>query len=96
MILLSNLNVPAAGKIILAARLMAKKTAVKAPVKPMSKTEDVSGIADATGLTKKQVICPLLSVQFSVSRSENLFKSSISFADRKIWLEYFGYAISDF
>ena len=30
-------------------------TAVKAPRKAMSKTEIVSGIADATGLTKKQV-----------------------------------------
>jgi nucleoid DNA-binding protein len=34
---------------------MANATAVKAPAKPMSKTEVVSGIADATGLTKKQV-----------------------------------------
>ncbi len=34
---------------------MAKKTATKATAKPMSKTEIVSGIADATGLTKKQV-----------------------------------------
>ncbi|UCC97342.1 MAG: HU family DNA-binding protein [Phycisphaerales bacterium] len=34
---------------------MAKKTGVKAPAKPMTKSEIVSGIADATGLTKKQV-----------------------------------------
>jgi nucleoid DNA-binding protein len=34
---------------------MAKKTATKAPAKPMTKTEVVSGIAEATGLTKKQV-----------------------------------------
>ena len=35
---------------------MAKKTtATKAPAKPMSKSEIVSGIADETGLTKKQV-----------------------------------------
>jgi len=34
---------------------MAKKTTVKTPAKPMSKSEVVSGIADATGLTKKQV-----------------------------------------
>jgi len=33
---------------------MAKKAATKA-AKPMSKTEIVSGIAEATGLTKKQV-----------------------------------------
>jgi nucleoid DNA-binding protein len=30
-------------------------TAVKAPPKAMSKSEIVSGVADATGLTKKQV-----------------------------------------
>jgi len=30
-------------------------TAVKAPAKPMSKSQIVSGVADATGLTKKQV-----------------------------------------
>jgi len=34
---------------------MAKKKAVKAPAKPMTKSEIVSGIADETGLTKKQV-----------------------------------------
>ena len=34
---------------------MANKTATKASAKPMSKSEIVSGIADATGLTKKQV-----------------------------------------
>ena len=34
---------------------MAKKTAVKTPAKPMTKSEIVSGIADATGLTKKEV-----------------------------------------
>jgi len=34
---------------------MATTTAVKSPVKPMSKSEVVSGIADVTGLTKKQV-----------------------------------------
>jgi nucleoid DNA-binding protein len=32
-----------------------KKTAEKGPAKPMTKSEIVSGIADATGLTKKQV-----------------------------------------
>jgi nucleoid DNA-binding protein len=32
-----------------------KKATEKAPTKPMSKSEIVSGIADATGLTKKQV-----------------------------------------
>jgi nucleoid DNA-binding protein len=31
------------------------KTASKAPAKPMTKSEIVSGIADATGLAKKQV-----------------------------------------
>ena len=34
---------------------MANATTVKAPAKPMSKSEIVSGIADETGLTKKQV-----------------------------------------
>ena len=34
---------------------MAKKTAQKAAAKPMSKSEVVAGIADQTGLTKKQV-----------------------------------------
>ena len=34
---------------------MAKKTAAKTSAKAMSKSEIVSGIADATGLTKKQV-----------------------------------------
>ena len=34
---------------------MATATVVKTPAKPMSKSEIVSGIADATGLTKKQV-----------------------------------------
>ena len=34
---------------------MANKTAVKAVAKPMSKSEVVLGIADTTGLTKKQV-----------------------------------------
>ena len=34
---------------------MAKKTAAKTPEKPMTKSEIVSGIADTTGLTKKQV-----------------------------------------
>jgi nucleoid DNA-binding protein len=34
---------------------MAKKTAVTTSTKPMTKSEIVSGIADATGLTKKQV-----------------------------------------
>ncbi len=34
---------------------MATATAVKAPRKAMSKSEVVSGIADTTGLTKKQV-----------------------------------------
>ena len=34
---------------------MAKKTEVKTSAKPMTKSEIVSGIADATGLTKKQV-----------------------------------------
>jgi len=34
---------------------MAKKTAVKTPEKPMTKSEIVLGIADATELTKKQV-----------------------------------------
>jgi nucleoid DNA-binding protein len=32
-----------------------KKMAEKGPAKPMTKSEIVSGIADATGLTKKQV-----------------------------------------
>jgi nucleoid DNA-binding protein len=35
--------------------IMATATAVKPSAKPMSKTEVVSGIADETGLTKKQV-----------------------------------------
>ena len=34
---------------------MATLTAVKSSVKPMSKSEVVSGISDVTGLTKKQV-----------------------------------------
>ncbi|MDI6449929.1 HU family DNA-binding protein [Anaerobaca lacustris] len=34
---------------------MAKTTAAKAPAKPMSKSEVVVGIAETTGLTKKQV-----------------------------------------
>ena len=34
---------------------MANTTANKVPAKPMTKSEIVSGIADATGLTKKQV-----------------------------------------
>jgi len=34
---------------------MANATAVKAPAKPMTKSEVVSGIAEETGLTKKQV-----------------------------------------
>jgi nucleoid DNA-binding protein len=34
---------------------MASKTSVKTSAKAMSKSEVVSGIADATGLTKKQV-----------------------------------------
>jgi nucleoid DNA-binding protein len=34
---------------------MANKTAAKVSAKPMSKSEVVSGIADGTGLTKKQV-----------------------------------------
>lgn len=34
---------------------MANATTVKAPAKPMTKSEIVSGIADETGLTKKQV-----------------------------------------
>lgn len=34
---------------------MAKKSAVKMSAKPLSKSEIVSGITDATGLTKKQV-----------------------------------------
>jgi nucleoid DNA-binding protein len=34
---------------------MAKKTTVKTPAKVMSKSEIISGIAEATGLTKKQV-----------------------------------------
>jgi hypothetical protein len=35
--------------------MAAKKTAEKVPAKPMTKSEIVSGIADATDLTKKQV-----------------------------------------
>ena len=34
---------------------MANKTAVKTPAKPMTKSEIVSGIANATGLTKNDV-----------------------------------------
>jgi len=34
---------------------MANKTAVKTSAKAMSKSDVISGIADATGLTKKQV-----------------------------------------
>jgi len=34
---------------------MAKSTTAKTPTKPMTKSEIVSGIADATGLTRKQV-----------------------------------------
>ena len=34
---------------------MAKKATEKAPAKPMSKSEILAGIADSTGLTKKQV-----------------------------------------
>jgi nucleoid DNA-binding protein len=34
---------------------MAKKKAVKAPAKPMTKSEVIAGIAESTGLSKKEV-----------------------------------------
>ena len=42
---------------------------VKAPAKPMSKTEVVSGIADATGLTKKQVSSVFEAMSGQISKS---------------------------
>jgi len=48
---------------------MAKKTAEKAPGKAMSKSEIVSGIADATGLTKKQVSSVFEAMAGQIQRS---------------------------
>jgi len=44
-------------------------TAVKAPRKAMSKSEIVSGIADATGLTKKQVSSVLEAMAGQIKKS---------------------------
>jgi nucleoid DNA-binding protein len=48
---------------------MAKKTAVKTSAKAMSKSEIVSGIADATGLTKKQVSSVLEAMAGQIKKS---------------------------
>lgn len=48
---------------------MANTKAVKAPAKPMTKGEIVSGIADATGLTRKQVSSVFESIAGQVKRS---------------------------
>ena len=50
---------------------MAKKTTSKAPAKPMSKSEIVSGIADATELTKKQVGAVLEAMSGQIRKSLN-------------------------
>jgi nucleoid DNA-binding protein len=46
-----------------------KKMAQKAPAKPMTKSEIVSGIADATGLTKKQVTAVFEAMAGQIQRS---------------------------
>jgi len=48
---------------------MANKMAVKAPAKLMSKSEVVSGIADATGLTRKQVSSVFEAMAGQIKRS---------------------------
>ena len=48
---------------------MAKKTTVKAAEKPMTKSEIVSGIADATDLTKKQVSAVFEAMAGQISKS---------------------------
>jgi len=48
---------------------MATKAAAKSSAKPMSKTEIVSGIADATGLTKKQVGSVLAAMAAQIKKS---------------------------
>ena len=48
---------------------MATATGVKPSAKPMSKTEVVSGIADETGLTKKQVSSVLEAMAGQVKKS---------------------------
>lgn len=48
---------------------MAKSTAVKASSKPMSKSEIVSGIAEATGLTRKQVSAVFESISGQIKKS---------------------------
>jgi nucleoid DNA-binding protein len=48
---------------------MAEKKSEKAPAKSMSKSEIVSGIADATGLTKNQVNSVLEAMAGQIQRS---------------------------
>jgi len=48
---------------------MANATAVKAPAKLMTKSEIVSGIADGTGLTKKQVSSVLEAMAGQIEKS---------------------------
>lgn len=48
---------------------MAKSTAVKTSAKPMSKSEIVSGIADATGLTRKQVSAVFETISGQIKKS---------------------------
>jgi nucleoid DNA-binding protein len=50
--------------------VMAEKTGSKtAPAKPMTKSEIVSGIAEATGLTKKQVISVFEAMAAQIQKS---------------------------
>jgi nucleoid DNA-binding protein len=49
--------------------MAAKKTAEKVPAKPMTKSEIVSGIADATDLTKKQVSSVFEAMAGQIKRS---------------------------
>lgn len=48
---------------------MAKSTAVKTPSKPMSKSEIVSGIAEATELTRKQVSAVFETIAGQIKKS---------------------------
>ena len=48
---------------------MAQKKAQKAPAKPMSKSEVVAGIAETTGLTKKQVSSVFEAMSGQISKS---------------------------
>jgi len=48
---------------------MAKKKAAKAPAKPMTKSEIVSGISDATGLAKKDVSAVFETMAAQINKS---------------------------